>query len=366
MTAHQQAADVVIVGAGVSGLAATTALHAAGANVICLEARDRVGGRTISTDGWIDLGATWFWDGETAMAETIASLGLGPYPQAIAGDALFELPDGRVERLGGNPIEGPAWRLAGGMQSLAIELGRRVPEGLVRTGMPVQSVAFEADGAVRVATVHETLSARVVILAVPPRLAADSISFSPPLPKPLLQAAAAVHTWMSDVVKAIARYDGPFWRSSGLAGTGFSRAGPFTEFHDHSGPGADQAALFAFAPSTRLNGASEAHVAEQFLDHLVRLFGRDARNASAIHVVDWSRERFTATLGATGPSLSTAYGDPVLGTPHLHGQLLFSSTETAHAYAGHIEGALLAGRRAAGQALELLDPHTVRRTIRSG
>ena len=55
--------DVVVVGAGAAGIAATTALHAAGFKVICLEAADRVGGRA-HTDTAIfgvpyDMGAHW-------------------------------------------------------------------------------------------------------------------------------------------------------------------------------------------------------------------------------------------------------------------------------------------------------------------
>jgi monoamine oxidase len=54
--------DVLIIGAGVAGLAAARDLHAAGRRVCCLEARDRIGGRILtvhdsSTKLAIELGA---------------------------------------------------------------------------------------------------------------------------------------------------------------------------------------------------------------------------------------------------------------------------------------------------------------------
>jgi len=54
--------DIVVVGAGISGIAAAALLEAAGRRVVVLEARDRVGGRTWSdhSPGFsVDRGASW-------------------------------------------------------------------------------------------------------------------------------------------------------------------------------------------------------------------------------------------------------------------------------------------------------------------
>ncbi len=56
--------DVVVVGAGVSGLAAARAFSNQGLKVIVIEARNRIGGRvwTDFVDGWpLDLGASWIY-----------------------------------------------------------------------------------------------------------------------------------------------------------------------------------------------------------------------------------------------------------------------------------------------------------------
>ena len=72
--------DVVIVGAGIAGLAAARALHDAGLRVRVLEARDRIGGRIwtddSAADGPIERGAEFIHGDSVASWEYVRLLGL--------------------------------------------------------------------------------------------------------------------------------------------------------------------------------------------------------------------------------------------------------------------------------------------------
>jgi len=68
-TATAYNADILVIGAGVSGLAAARRLRMGGLRVIVLEARDRIGGRVFTSDGFrdvpVDLGASWIHSAAT-------------------------------------------------------------------------------------------------------------------------------------------------------------------------------------------------------------------------------------------------------------------------------------------------------------
>lgn len=87
--------DVVVIGAGLAGLGAATALRDAGRRALVLEARGRIGGRAWTTHPpelggvWWDMGAVWLHNAETNPLVPIAR---------AAGETLLRSDELRVER----------------------------------------------------------------------------------------------------------------------------------------------------------------------------------------------------------------------------------------------------------------------------
>jgi len=90
--------DVVIVGAGLAGLTAASALARAGASTVVLEARDRVGGRTLSRQVGstvFDLGGQWLGPGQLRLNRLVRELGLRTFPTHDEGTKVMDV-DGRL------------------------------------------------------------------------------------------------------------------------------------------------------------------------------------------------------------------------------------------------------------------------------
>ncbi len=92
--------EVVVVGAGYSGLAAARHLARSGVDVLVLDARHRVGGRSftdVTGAGFtIDRGGQWIGPTQDHLAALAAELGVATFPTHTVGQGV-ELRDGRRE-----------------------------------------------------------------------------------------------------------------------------------------------------------------------------------------------------------------------------------------------------------------------------
>jgi len=98
----EREADVIIVGAGLSGLVAARKVVTAGKTPLILEADERTGGRILTEfpykDIPLEIGAQWIGDTHYRMQALAKELGVGTFPQFETGDTSYDFGDQGVLR----------------------------------------------------------------------------------------------------------------------------------------------------------------------------------------------------------------------------------------------------------------------------
>lgn len=356
--------EVLIVGGGLSGLALADRLARDGIEFILVEAQDRLGGRILTEEikgGAFDLGPAWFWPGQPRMAEMASRFNLPVFEQYAAGDLMYQDQSGQVQRGRGYASMQGSYRLEGGMgaligalaQSLSplkdrIFRGARLTDVYHNGGLPSARV-FQNDKEINV-------QAKQIVLALPPRVIAETIAFHPQLEPSQIKAMSSVPTWMAGQAKILAVYDVPHWRNAGLSGDAMSRKGPMVEIHDASPAKGGPYALFGFVGvPARVRAAYREALLEEALNQFVALFGPDMAHPEALLLQDWATlPEIARDLDKTPAAYHPAYGLPdplrLLGQKGIH----FGSTETARGFGGFLEGALEAAEARAQDLREAL------------
>ncbi|CAO4154648.1 flavin monoamine oxidase family protein [Methylorubrum extorquens] len=255
------APDVIVIGAGAAGIASARRLIERGLSVAVLEARDRVGGRAVTTQlrgHAIDLGAHWMHAGPinplVALAQSRGEplrraaqhehLWIGRRParadEEAAFSRAFDVADRAITGAASRAQDGPAasalprhlgpWReriagvhalvsgrpleevslhdwpsmeygdnffIAGGYGAYLARLALGLP---IRLGCPVAGLDWSGPG-VRVQLADGgRLAARAVIITVPMPVLQAAFRFDPPLPEPTR---AAIDGFLSGIYEHV-------------------------------------------------------------------------------------------------------------------------------------------------------------------
>lgn len=334
----------VIVGAGLSGLYAAWRLNDAGHDVCVLEARNRVGGRILTTGSGgaaYDLGPTWFWPGhQPRMPKLLDAMGIPSFEQPGTGAMIFEPADGAPQMMGAPDMGPPSQRIVGGVGALIDALSDRLPENLITLNAQVRRITSDAAGAI-VSTEDHDIAAEHVLISVPPRLFGSSIAMQPSFPNELVASFNKTPTWMASHAKLVVLYERAFWREHGLSGQGFSYRGPMMEIHDASPAGDGTGALFGFVgvDAAQRKGNADA-IKELGIAQLERMFGPEAAVPIDVLYKDWSEDHFTATSADEEAPRSHPVYQPITLQAPWSDKLSFIGTEAASEHGGYLEGCI--------------------------
>ncbi len=327
--------ELIIIGAGLSGLY-TAYLLQNDYQITIVEARDRLGGRIFGIDDH-DMGPSWVWAHQKHILKVIETFKLTLFAQYTKGLALYDVPQG-VERFH-PPGSDPSARIQGGMSKLIEAIAQSLSHTTILLNHPVNMIK-EQENRLEVTTPSQNFQADYVISTLPPRLAAN-LRFEPKLPPNVLKQLQNTPTWMGYATKCVIEYQKPFWRDSGLSGFAFSHRGPLGEIHDATT--SKHAALFGFL-HTKYEADPKAIEAQ-----LVRMYGAQAKNFTAMHIVKWHEQPYTATAeDATRLTDHPPYGYTLF---HFDERLHFSGTESSYESGGYLEGAIVAAKTMATKLL---------------
>jgi monoamine oxidase len=387
-----------VVGAGLAGLSAADELQRAGAEVVVLEARDRVGGRVwsrrLANGAVVEMGAEFILPGNTAVRELAERFGLGLWDKGMrygrreprggigttaaeldaaaavaerelergAGDvSARELLDrldiapgareallARVEISSAYSAELVAARNLAGIAHVDEDPAPSIAGGnqglavalagtlgrSVRLRSPVELIAWDAGG-VRLRAAGAELEADACVVAVPASVI-DRIRFEPALPSRLAEAPAAIR--YGEAAKLFVPLRRPAPPSAVMSVP--ERYWTWTATGDGDEP---QPVVSAFAGSAGALAQLEVEAGpRRWLASIERLRDDLELEPDGALLSTWSDDPWVGAAYSVSPpaEVAAAFERPV-------GPLAFAGEHAGGEFAALMEGAIRSGRRAA-------------------
>jgi monoamine oxidase len=344
--------DVVIIGAGLTGLALAYFLRDISLSIRIIDARDRIGGRILTTTTpsghKLEMGATWLGKKHRDLNALLKELGIDTYIQNLGTTAIYEpISTSPPQIVDLPPNNDPSYRITGGTTQLIHELHQRLSDNTtISLSDVVSSVHIDSD-VVNVNHKSGPTSAKIVVSTLPPYLLAHTIDIQPSLSGEIHSLLDQTQTWMGESIKVGFTYEEPFWRAGNLSGTIMSNVGPIPEMYEHTDHENKHHSLKGF-----LNGVyhslTKAERMELCLAQLEKYYGSVVRSYLSYEELVWRNEPYTFSSYHEHMLPHQNNGHEQYRSTIYNDQFIIAGAETASAHPGYMDGAVCS-------ALEIAD-----------
>lgn len=339
----QLTTDVLIIGAGLTGLTLAYLLQKSNINVLVVEARKRLGGRILTkyntNEAPIELGATWLIDEQAEALELLKTLNISVFEQYYGDTAIYH-PNGVTspQMVQLPKSNSKSYRVAGGTSTIISALANLIDSNVIKTNQIIKEIKLESKG-INATSDNYRYNSKYIISTLPPLLLSTSIKITPNLLDDISVLLANTHTWMHDSIRIGLTYKVPFWKSDKTSGTIYSSQGPIQEFYDHSNVNVNLFALSGFITSSYFEMPRENRKTE-VLKQLHSYYGKIVLDYLSYEECLWKNEDHTSITSEHYLMPQTNNGHHFYNNTYLNDRLFIAGTETSNVFPGKMEGAI--------------------------
>ena len=335
--------EILIIGAGLTGLLLAYKLKKKGVSIRVVEARDRIGGRIhtllSNNETPIEMGATWFNAQHQELLTLLEELELPIFKQFMQGIALFEsTPNTPPQQIQLPSDQQASYRIQGGTATLIHTLAEFLDPEELSIDQKITHINHLNDH-YEVLTENNAYCSKLIVSTLPPRLLINTIQCTPPLPSDIVKIASKTHTWMGESIKFGVAFSKAFWREKGFSGTAFSNIGPITELYDHSNIENSSFALKGFLQNDMFRYTKEERKSK-VLAQLLRLFGEDILEYITYEETVWKEELYTSIDAKEFIFPNQNNGHPIYLNGLFNNTFFIGGSETSPQFGGYMEGAV--------------------------
>lgn len=349
--------EVFIIGGGLSGLTIAYELKKKNISFKIFEAQNRLGGRIETIHGNLntpmEMGATWFSKEHKQLIQLLSEIKLDFFEQYNEGISLYETDEYKnPQQYLVPPNTHSAHRIQGGTFTLIESLKNSIGIENIVLDTTIVKITDCGDHVELTNNLQQIISCKQLIIAIPPKLVANTIEFSPALPQAFNQVLQQTQTWMSGSIKFAVEYRKSFWKAKGYSGSVFSQSGLAVEIYDHSTFNNTKFALMGFLNQSAIHCSFEERK-QQVLIQLKSYFGHEVEDYLSYSDKIWDDKFLQPSNDILLPPHHNN-GNALFKESYMNSKLLFAGTETSKEYSGYMEGAIVASNSVAAKLIALI------------